>query len=396
MPYRLLHEREGFLPALKQIQIPHCFSVDVPAIFVTLSNSIRYVEISGLNDENVEFSQTFLSLLGKRSPDIHHLVLRGWRWRGRAIDPSHILAFRSLQRLEMAVDNPMPSPEFIKEMGNLGDLVGYVGGATVTTPPIHLMPKPLPKPLCSPRKFCHLKDLKLTGTISAISSFLEFTCLTNLVSLMITQQEESTDIQIERCWVESFCKLDVSSFIESVEIVQTYSSSLSNTSISPLLRLRPLKHLRIEQGSFCATDTGIFEILKSLPNLTRLSLPEEWHTFCPTITALVYISSDNPKLNELKIPLAGDIEHSCSIMSELIDWTTREHYHSLPQLHLTTRYGQLTPKQMVVFAQFLHRSFPLLSKLKGDGTYRASESWVHVHEIQLALQAEAKFQNASN
>ena len=192
---------------------------------MTLSNNIRYVEDNGLNDENAEFSQTFLLLLGKRSPDIHHLVLRGWR--RRAVDLSYILAFRSLQRLEMAIDKTILSPEFIKEMGNLGDLVGlvlHVGRATVITLPSVLIPRSLPKTQCSPREFCHLKDLKLTGTISAISSFLEFTCLTNLVSLMITQEKESIDIQIERCWIESFCRLDVSSFIESIEIVQTYSS----------------------------------------------------------------------------------------------------------------------------------------------------------------------------
>ena len=405
--YRLLHEREGkFLPSLKRIWIPGSFSVDLPAIFVTLSDNIKYVEDNSLSDETIEFTRTFLSLLGKRSPYIHHLVLRG----GRSIDPSYILAFKSLQRLELRLANTFLSSNFIEDLGDLGDLVGlvlHVGPTTLTTPPTSLLgPTSLPKtsPRHFPRKFCYLKDLELIGTISAVSRFLGFTYLTRLTSLTIKEEPEPTDIQAERFWIESFGRLQVSPYFESVEIQQSAQRrwghpdySLSIHSISPLLRLRTLKHLKIEGGSFCATDDGIFETLKSLPNLIRLSLPEEWHTSCPTIAALAYISSNNPKLNELKIPLAGDIEHSCSIMSDSIDRTAHEHYNSqLRHLHLATRFGPLSLKQMVVLGKFLNRSFPLLNKLEGYGAYSASESWDQVHEVQTALQAEAKFHNAKN
>ena len=397
--YRLLHEREGkFLPSLKRIWIPGSFSVDLPAIFVTLSDNIKYVEDNSLNDETIEFTRTFLSLLGKRSPYIHHLVLRG----GRSIDPSYILAFKSLQRLELRLANTFLSSNFIEDLGDLGDLVGlvlHVGPTTLSTPPTSLLgPTSLPKtsPRHFPRKFCYLKDLELIGTVSAVSRFLEFTYLTKLVALMIQEQPEPTNIQTERFWIESFNKLKVSSYLESVGIQQSAQRrwghpgySLSIHSISPLLHLGTLKRLNIEGGSFCATDAGIFEISNSFPNLTGLSLPAEWYTSSPTIASVVSLSLNNPKLNELKIPLIGNITQSCSIMSDSIDQLVREHCHSLQHLRLATRFGQLTPKQMIAFAQFLHRSFPLLSKLEGYGAYSASESWVHVHEFQLALQAEA-------
>jgi len=400
--YRLLNEREGkFLPALKEIRIADRSSVDLSAIFVTLSDKIQYVEDNSVSEETIEFTRTFLSLLVKKSPYIHHLVLRG----GCSIDPSYILAFKSLRRLELSLTNTFLSSEFLEEMGNMGDLVGLVLHVGPTTPSL-LSRRSLQKRLLPrfPRKFCYLKDLELIGTISAVSRFLGFTYLTRLTSLTIKEEPEPTDIQAERFWIESFGRLQVSPYFESVEIQQSAQRrwghpdySLSIHSISPLLRLRTLKHLKIEGGSFCATDDGIFETLKSLPNLIRLSLPEEWHTSCPTIAALAYISSNNPKLNELKIPLAGDIEHSCSIMSDSIDRTAHEHYNSqLRHLHLATRFGPLSLKQMVVLGKFLNRSFPLLNKLEGYGAYSASESWDQVHEVQTALQAEAKFHNAKN
>jgi len=94
--YRLLHERgSDLLPALREIRIPSGTSlIDLPSIFVTLSDNIKYVEDNSINDgiPNTEFTQPFLSLLGQKSPGIHHLVLRG----GRFIDPSYILLFKSL------------------------------------------------------------------------------------------------------------------------------------------------------------------------------------------------------------------------------------------------------------------------------------------------------------
>jgi len=84
-------------------------------------------------------------------------------------------------------------------------------------------------------------------------------------------------------------------------------------------------------------------------------------------------------------------------MSDSIDRTAHEHYNSqLRHLHLATRFGPLSLKQMVVLGKFLNRSFPLLNKLEGYGAYSASESWDQVHEVQTALQAEAKFHNAKN
>ena len=405
--YRLLRERgSDLLPALREIRIPSGTSlIDLPSIFVTLSDNIKYVEDNSINDAipNTEFTQPFLSLLGQKSPGIHHLVLRG----GRFIDPNYILLFKSLHRLELRLANTFLSSKFIEELGNLGDLVGLVlhVGPPIppSTPPNVLRPQPLPKMSRSLHKFCYLKDLELIGAITAISRFLEFTYLRKLVSLTIREEQESRNIQTESFWVDSFSKLEVSSFIQSVEIQQTAQRSwghpgysLSITSISPLLHLRTLKDLKIEGGAFCATDTGIFNISNSLPDLTRLSLPPDWYTSCPTIMALVHISLHSQQLNELKIPLSGDMQNSCSVISDSIDRLAREHCHALRHLGLATRFGQLTPKQMVAFAQFLHRSFPLLRKLEGYGANSASESWVQVHEIQLALQAEAKFQNAKN
>ena len=407
--YRLLHERQGvLLPALREIRIPtggSSSSVDLPGIFVALSDNIKYVEDNSINDgtPNTDFTQPFLSLLGRKSPSIHHLVLRG----GRFIDPSYVLSLKSLHRLELRLANTFLSSKFIEELGNLENLVGlvlHVGPPiTPSTPPNLLRPKLLPKMSRSPHKFRYLKDLELIGAVSAISRFLDFTYLTKLVSLTIREEPESRNFQTESFWVDSFSKLEVSSFIESVEIQQTAQRSwghpgysLSITSIFPLLHLQTLKDLKIEGGSFCATDTGIFDITNSLPNLTRLSLPPDWYTSCPTTMALIYVSSNSPQLNELQIPLSGDTQNSCSVISDSTNRLAREHYHTLRHLHLATRYGQLTPKQMVAFAQFLHRSFPLLRKLEGYGAYSASESWVQVHEIQLALQAEAKFQNAKN
>ncbi|CAA7263390.1 unnamed protein product [Cyclocybe aegerita] len=414
-PYLAQCRSGPLLPALRELRIRNSSSCDISLACIIPTPHLQVIELQNSAIADAHFFSLFFTSVGTEHPNLRSLSLEG----ERVVDLRPLLQLRDLRKLELRMPNIHLSTTFMEELGCLESLVELTLHAGVITP--NIIPEPIRREArprvaftskyaaSSPSKIRHLKRLHVLGTLPTIVRILEYMDLRSLTSFVLTESPDPSGTRLDSFWLMSFEHLAASRSLTSIEINQTSDRpngeegySLSAAALEPILGLKALRSMIIDNASFKATDKEMKQFCLAFPHLKSLILPTNPYISSPTfLLVLSQLAMQWVELEKLCISLSVnvDLQDTLDALKREADKMPRTHNHPLRKLRIGVSSAQFSTEQSVQFARFLDRAFPNLEVLTGCGSTQVVDHWGRVTNepcdpLTLARTIQAGFREA--
>ncbi|KAF9531250.1 hypothetical protein CPB83DRAFT_833832 [Crepidotus variabilis] len=381
------------LPALLKIRILDDFDASTSLCpFISLSPSIRYLELCEDSVENQEFFQSFIASVTTQAPSVTHLKLCS---KGAAVDLCPLLNLLLLQDLDLEVNQGRLSKLLMTGLGRLKALkcLALRMGPQVST---ITFPDSVPLPLTvsnyqafwnstrSLKLFAQLESLTLSGHPDVIMTSMAYISSPSLKILDINESNVTRTIR-SRNWA-------LRDFIRGVGQLQIFkmkqtSPAQSTIKILNILPLgRNLETVELREGSASIKNSDMLDIAGRFINLRILILPDSCKELSLGLEILLAPHTIPPRLECLKLCV---FEGSCQLIPLPTLPTkpiTRANAHfSLRQLSLSSCYGTLSDESTIQLSTLIHSAFPMLDGVEGYGPNAGKECWGRVNLFRAAL-----------